>query len=374
MFVGAIPNRLERCIVNPDEPAVSETSSPVRPDDEGFQASAAEAVYEVQEEQRSLDTERRLARRRRFLERVQQQGLALVLIIVVAIMWASSPYFMNRYNLLTAASVVSILGIMAVTETMLVIAAEIDISIGGVMALVSVVVGLLVGHGVNIWLAAGVAMVVAALVGVINGVITVYFKINSLVTTLGTFSIATGLAYVLSGTTTVAISGDGFQYLGSGSVLSVPTTVYFFVGVWLVGAYIARYTTLGRHIYATGDNVDAADRSGIRPNRIRVGLFIFNSLAAGFAGLIVTSELVSSAPQIGDPYLLAVVTAVILGGASLTGGRGRLSGTLLAVAILGVVQNGFALLEFSSYLQNLVTGCLLILAVLVDQFVRRAEQ
>jgi ribose/xylose/arabinose/galactoside ABC-type transport system permease subunit len=217
-------------------------------------------------------------------------------------------------------------------------------------------------------------MVAAAGVGAINGIITVFFKINSLVTTLGTFSIATGLAYVLSGTTTVQISGGGFGFLGSGYIFSVPSTVYFFLAIWLVGAYIARYTTLGRHIYATGDNIDAADRSGIRPNKIRMGLFIFNSLAAGFAGLVVTSELVSSAPQIGDPYLLAVVTAVILGGASLTGGRGRLSGTLLAVAILGVVQNGFALLEFSSYLQNLVTGCLLIMAVLVDQFVRRAEQ
>jgi erythritol transport system permease protein len=172
----------------------------------------------------------------------------------------------------------------------------------------------------------------------------------------------------------VPISGKGFEFLGSGYIFSVPSTVYFFVGVWLVGAYVARYTTLGRHIYATGDNIDAADRSGIRPNRIRVGLFVFNSLAAGFAGLIVTSELVSSAPQVGDPYLLAVVTAVILGGASLTGGRGRLGGTLLAVAILGVVQNGFALLQYSSYMQNLVTGCLLIMAVLVDQFVRRAER
>ncbi len=336
--------------------------------------TTAEAAFEVEEEQRSLENERRLARRRRFLQRVQQQGLGLVLIIVVCIMWASSPYFMNRYNLLTAASVVSILGIMAVTETLLVIAAEIDISIGGVMALVSVVVGLLVGHGLNIWLAAALGMVVAAIVGAINGIITVFFKINSLVTTLGTFSIATGLAYVLSGTTTVQISGSGFQFLGSGNIFSVPSTVYFFVAIWLVGAFIARFTTLGRHIYATGDNIDAADRSGIRPNKIRIGLFVFNSLAAGFAGLVVTSELVSSAPQIGDPYLLAVVTAVILGGSSLTGGRGRLSGTLLAVAILGVVQNGFALLEFSSYLQNLVTGCLLILAVLVDQFVRRAEQ
>jgi ribose/xylose/arabinose/galactoside ABC-type transport system permease subunit len=337
-------------------------------------STETDEAFEIEQGLRALEMERRLARRRRFLQRVQQQGLGLVLIIVVGIMWVSSPYFMNKYNLLTAASVVSILGMMAVTETLLVISAEIDISIGGVMALVSVVTGLLVGHGLNIWLAAAVAMVVAGVVGAINGIITVYFKINSLVTTLGTFSIATGLAYVLSGTTTVQISGDGFGFLGSGYIFSVPSTVYFFVAIWLVGAYIARYTTLGRHIYATGDNIEAADRSGIRPNKIRMGLFISNSLVAGFTGLVVTSELVSSAPQIGDPYLLAVVTAVILGGASLTGGRGRLSGTLLAVAILGVVQNGFALLEFSSYLQNLVTGCLLIMAVLVDQFVRRAER
>lgn len=356
--------------MNSEEVGVAETrdSFPVN------EVTTAEAAFEVEEEQRSLEVERSLARRRRILQRVQQQGLGLVLIIVVCIMWVSSPYFMNRYNLLTAASVVSILGIMAVTETLLVIAAEIDISIGGVMALVSVVVGLLVGHGLNIWLAAVLGMVVAGIVGAINGIITVFFKINSLVTTLGTFSIATGLAYVLSGTTTVPIVGHGFGFLGSGNIFSIPSTVYFFVAIWLVGAFVARFTTLGRHIYATGDNIDAADRSGIRPNKIRIGLFVFNSLAAGFAGLVVTSELVSSAPQIGDPYLLAVVTAVILGGSSLTGGRGRLSGTLLAVAILGVVQNGFALLEFSSYLQNLVTGCLLILAVLVDQFVRRAEQ
>ena len=338
------------------------------------ETSLTDEAFEQEQGLKSLEIERRLERRRKFLQRVQQQGLALVLVIVVCIMWASSPYFMNKYNLLTAASVVSILGIMAVTETLLVIAAEIDISIGGVMALVSVIVGLLVGKGVNIWLSALIAMVAAAGIGAINGIITVYFKINSLVTTLGTFSITTGLAYVLSGTNTVQIQGSGFGFLGSGYIASVPSTVYFFIGIWLVGAFIARYTTLGRHIYATGDNIDAADRSGIRPNKIRMGLFIFNSIAAGFAGLIVTSELVSSAPQVGDPYLLAVVTAVILGGSSLSGGRGRLSGTLLAVAILGVVQNGFALLEFSSYLQNLVTGCLLILAVLVDQFVRRAER
>ncbi|HEY1824331.1 MAG TPA: ABC transporter permease [Acidimicrobiales bacterium] len=334
----------------------------------------SDETFESEQAKRSLEVERRIAQRRRFLQRAQQQGLALVLVAVFVIMWLSSPYFMNKDNLLTAASVVSILGIMAVTETLLVIAAEIDISIGGVMALVSVLVGLLVGDGLNVWLASGIAMLAAATVGLLNGVITVHFKINSLVTTLGTFSITTGLAYVFSGTTTVQIQGAGFGFLGNGSILGAPATVYFFVALWLLGAFVARQTTIGRHIYATGDNFEAADRSGIRPKRIRMWLFIVNSVVAGFAGLVVTSELASSAPQIGDPYLLAVITAVILGGASLTGGRGRLSGTLLAVAILGVVQNGFALLEYSSYLQNLVTGCLLILAVLVDQFVRRAER
>jgi ribose/xylose/arabinose/galactoside ABC-type transport system permease subunit len=289
-------------------------------------------------------------------------------------MWSSSPYFMDKANLLTAASVVGFLGIMAVTETLVVISGEIDISIGSVMAFTSVLIGVLVFHGINVWLSATIAMVAAAVIGTINGIITIYFKINSLVTTLGTYSIFLGLAYIMSNTLTVSISGSGFSMLGNGYVWSIPVPVLFFAGVWLIGFFVSRFTILGRHIYATGDNYDAAERSGVRPNRIKLWLFIANALAAGLVGVIVTSELNSSAPQVGDPYLLAVITAVILGGASLTGGRGRMVGTLVAVGILGVVQNGFALLQFSSYTQTLVTGVLLIVAVLVDQLVRRSER
>jgi ribose transport system permease protein len=334
----------------------------------------SEVAFETEQERRSALREQRLARRRRIFDRLQQQGLVLVLALVVIAMWISSPYFGDKSNLLTAASVVSILGIMAVSETLVVIAGEIDISIGSVMAFTSVVMGLLVSKGVNIWLAAIIALVGSAGVGVVNGVITVYFKINSLVTTLGTYSIFLGIAYVLSNTQTVSITGQGFSVLGSGFVASVPVPVFFFVGVWLIGFAIARFTALGRHIYATGDSYDAAVRSGVQPNRIRIGLFIANSLCAGLAGIIVTSELGSAAPQVGDPYLIAVVTAVILGGASLSGGRGRMLGTLLSVAILGVLQNGFALLQFSSYLEDIVLGSLLIFAVLTDQLVRRSEQ
>ncbi len=351
--------------------------APLTPAGAGFPAGLgeeAEAARELEEQRQDTEHERRLARRRQLIERLQGEGLVLVLAIVVIIMWVSSPYFMTSANLLTAASVVSILGIMAVLETLVIIAGEIDISIGSVMAATSVIMGLLVTEGINIWLAAVIAFLFSGGVGVVNGIITVYFKVNSLVTTLGTYSIFLGIAYVLSNTMTVTLAGEGFGWLGSGHIASIPVPVFFFVGTWLVGAAVARFTSLGRHIYATGDNYDAAVRAGIQADWIRMGLFIAIAFSAGLAGIIVTSELSAAAPQIGDPYLLAVVTAVILGGASLKGGRGTMLGTLIAVAILGVLQNGFALLQFSSFLEDTVLGCLLIIAVLTDRLVRRAER
>ncbi len=333
-----------------------------------------QVTYDLQAERDAAERERRLARRRRFVERLQGEGLVLVFIVVFVLMWVSSPYFLTTSNLLTAASVVSVLGVMAVLETLVVIGGEIDISVGSVMASTSVLIGVMVTGGMNVWLAAVLGLLFAGAVGAVNGIITVYFKINSLVTTLGTYSIFLGLAYALSNTTTVSIGGQGFSVLGSGSVASIPVPVFFFVGVWLIGAAIARHTALGRHIYATGDNYDAAVRSGVQADLLRVGLFVAMGLSSGLAGIIVTSELGSAAPQIGDPYLLSVVTAVILGGASLRGGRGTMVGTLVAVAILGVLQNGFALLQFSTYLEDTVLGALLIFAVLTDRLVRRAER
>jgi ribose transport system permease protein len=281
---------------------------------------------------------------------------------------------MSVDNLFTAASVVSILGIMAVAQTLLIIGGEIDISIGSVMAVTSVVIGWLVGHHWNVWLAVAVSVLLAIVVGCVNGALTVWLKINSLVVTLGMYSIVLGVAYVLSDSTTVMIDGSGFGWLGSSQVWKIPITVFVFLGVWVLGQVVLKYTALGRHVYAVGDNYDAASRAGIRADGLRVGLFIAVSLSACLAGIIVTSQLASGAPQIGDSYLLSVVTAVILGGASLAGGRGTLWGTLMAVAILGVVQNGFALLQYSVYTEYIVQGGLLIFAVLVDQLARRAER
>jgi ribose transport system permease protein len=352
-------------------------SSPLehRVDDSVVPASREqELALEAEDLRHAEERERKLARRRRFIEQLQGEGLVLVLVLVFILMWISSQFFMTEQNLLTAASVISVLGVMAVAETLLVIAGEIDISIGSVMAATSVLMGLMVADGIEIWVAALLGLAFSGAVGIVNGIITVYFKINSLVTTLGTYSIFLGIAYAISNTATVSIGGAGFSVLGSGKVGSIPVPVFFFLGLWVIGSVVARWTAMGRHIYATGDNFDAAVRAGIQANFLRMGLFTATSLSAGLAGIITTSELGSAAPQIGDPYLLSVVTAVILGGASLRGGRGTMLGTLVAVAILGVLQNGFALLQFSTYLEDTVLGSLLIIAVLTDRLVRRAER
>jgi len=353
-------------------------SSPLKHDVQGGgtapDSRAEELALEAEDQKRAEERERRLGRRRRFIEQLQGEGLILVLVVVFILIWVSSPFFLTQQNLLTAASVISVLGVMAVAETLLVISGEIDISIGSVMASTSVLMGLMAAQSVNVWLTAVIGLLFAAGVGTVNGIITVYFKINSLVTTLGTYSIFLGVAYAISNTATVSIGGHGFGVLGSGKVGSIPVPVFFFLGLWLIGLVVALFTALGRHIYATGDSYDAAVRSGIQANKLRMGLFIATSLSAGLAGVIATSELGSAAPQIGDPYLLSVVTAVILGGASLRGGRGTMLGTLVAVAILGVLQNGFALLQFSTYLEDTVLGSLLIIAVLTDRLVRRAER
>lgn len=318
--------------------------------------------------------EAQLARRRQIAQRLRGQGLVIVLVGVTIWMWVASPYFLTLNNLSTAASVVSVLGIMAVAETLVIIGGEIDVSIGSVMALTSVLIGLLVSDGYDPWVASAIAMLVAAGIGFVNGALVVWFKINSLVVTLGMFSIALGVAYVLSNSSTVAIDGRGFSWLGSGQFGSIPVQVVIFLGIWIVAYAVIRLTALGSHIFAVGNNYEASVRAGIRADMLRIGLFITNSVCAALAGIIVTSELSSAAPQIGDPYLLAVITAAILGGASLAGGRGTLFGTLIAVAILGVLQNGFALLSLSVYSQYIVLGSLLILAVLTDQLARRAER
>jgi ribose transport system permease protein len=306
----------------------------------------------------------------RLLRHARGQGLLGLLIVLIITFSIASPYFLNLNNFLDIGAVVGILGIMAVAQTLLMISGGIDISLGSCAATSAVTLVIVQQAGASIWVGAGVALLIGAGIGALNGTITVFFGVDPLVTTLGTYSIFQGLAYVIAESRTLIFNSDSFSFLGTGSIGSVPFPLVLFALVFIVGLFVERMTRFGRSIYAIGGNFEAARNSGIRVNSIRFVLYVASGISGAIAGILVTSQLSSAAPQIGSAYLLAVITAVILGGASLKGGRGSLVGTLIAVAILGVLQNGFALLQWSSFAQSIVLGVFLIVAVLLDQRLR----
>jgi len=311
-----------------------------------------------------------------WLRRIQGQGLLLVLLILVVFFTSQSKYFLTPQNFFSIGSVASALGIMAVAQTFLIISGGFDLSVGSVVALTGVVIGVLFqnGTGVDIWLSALIGLSMGLLVGVVNGVVVVGLKINALITTLGTLSIFSGLAYLITAGKTLIITSPPFQFLGSGYIGPVPVSLIIFGIVAGVGIFVARYTGSGRAIFAIGGNPEAARLSGIEVRKVQFGLYVVSGLMAGLAGVLITSQLGASSPQVGETYTLSVVTAVILGGTSLAGGRGSVVGTVLAVIILTVLQNGFALLQFSSYVQTMALGIVLILAVLLDETVRRLDR
>jgi ribose/xylose/arabinose/galactoside ABC-type transport system permease subunit len=314
-----------------------------------------------------------LERRRAMLHLLQRQGLLVVLIGLIITFWASSPYFMSTGNWGVIAQISAVLGILAVSQTLLVVSGGIDISVGSAVGCSSALIAYLVLHHVTAVEAGAIVLAAGAGVGLINGTIIVKLGVNPLVTTLGMYSMLFGLSFVIIGPESVSVSSGVFRFLAS-SVNFIPVAFVIFVVMLIIGILVARQTALGRHIYAIGDQEEAAARAGINTQRVRLLLFVFSGFIAAFAGVLTTAQLSSGSAQVGGTYLLSVVTAVVLGGTRLSGGRGGLFGTFIAVMILGVLQNGFALLQVNSYLQNVVLGFLLILAVLVDQTASRLER
>jgi ribose transport system permease protein len=308
---------------------------------------------------------RQLLGRRNVEALLRTQGLLLMLGVLVLVFSLSSPYFFTTSNALIIAGNMSVLGIMALAQTFLVVAGGIDLSVGSVVALTTVLIGIFAAD-MNPWLAAGLAMVAAIAIGVVNGVIVVRIRINALITTLATLSIFSGVAFILTGAESKLVPEGSFGFLGAGYIGDVPFSFVLYAGIFLVFVFVERLTVLGQRIHATGGQPEAARLVGLKVGRILFGLFVLSAASAGLAGIIVTSQLGSSAPQTGATYLLSVVTAVFLGGTSLAGGRGSVIGTFTAVLILAVLQNGFALLQLSSYYQDVALGVALLLAVILD--------
>lgn len=295
-------------------------------------------------------------------------GLLVVLIGLVVFFSIKSPYFMGSDNILNILVAIAVTGIIAVPATMLVIAGQVDLSVGSGAAFCGVLLASQVDH-LGFGLAILLVLVSGAAVGAINGTLVTVLNVNSLITTLGMLAVLRGVTQLLAGGQTMIV--PGFEALGTARPLGIPLPVIIVLAIVVLGMFLMGFTVYGRSLYAIGANPVAARLVGIRSKLTLFLTFVLSGVAVALAGLILTSQLSAASPVAATGLELTVVTAVVLGGASLAGGRGTILGTIVGLFIIGVLNNGLTLLNINSFWQDVARGSLLILAVSFDELRNR---
>ena len=299
--------------------------------------------------------------------------LLIFYLIIIVIFTVLSPFFLTFRNLISVGTNASFIGLMAAAGTPLIIAGGLDLSVAAVAGLSGVVVSMGVAVGLDIWVSCVLALIVGSAIGGVNGALTNGLRLNPFIVTLGTMSIISGLSLVLTGGLTNPLLIDSFNWLGSGRIAGIPFPLLLMLVVFAVIWWILAFTPFGRYVYASGGNPDASRMLGIPVDRTQIMLYVGSGFAGALAGVIVAAMLGAAAPNAVGGYLLTVIAAIILGGTSLFGGRGSVWGTLLAVLILGTLNNGLTLLNVSSFWQDVTKGTVLLLAVGLDQLRVRAQ-
>jgi ribose transport system permease protein len=296
----------------------------------------------------------------------ESAALIVVLVALIAFFALKSPYFFNTDNFINILIASAVVGIIACPATMLLIAGQFDLSVGGATALVTVVFAQSFGQGRPLIFSLLLAFAAGAGVGALNGFLVTGVGINALITTIGTMGVMRAFAFIHSNGQAVGI--DGFTTLGiSRPLFNIPWMVWIFFLVVIVTVVVMRSTTYGRSLYAIGANPTAARLAGIRTKRVVFLTFVASGAAVGLTGILLASQTGQGSGNAATGLEFSAVTAVVLGGASLAGGRGSIVGTILGVLVIGVVNNGIVLLGIESFWQDVVRGTLLIVAVAIDQ-------
>jgi ribose/xylose/arabinose/galactoside ABC-type transport system permease subunit len=300
-------------------------------------------------------------------------GLLAALVILFVGLSVFSPYFFAPTNLLNIGRAVAIVGIASVGETIVIISGGFDLSVGSVMAAAGMLSAYLIGIGVALPIAFAASIGVGIGVGLLNGAIVGYARINPLITTLATLSIVRGLAYVLSGGQEIVVSNQTWVDIGTNTFGFIPYIVLILLATFLVAGLAMPRTIFGRYAYAIGSSARASRLAGVAVNRWRLAFYVSCGALSALAGLVAVSRIGYAQPSGNTGIELDVITAVILGGTSLNGGRGTILGTLVGLALIGVINNGLTLLGVPAYWQLVVKGSILLAAVVYDEL-RRARQ
>ncbi len=293
------------------------------------------------------------------------------LILIVCVFSYLSPYFFTTRNIVDIFSQISEVGIMAVGSALVIITGGIDLSVGAVLAVsLMITAWLFRDYHVVFPVAMLAGLGVGAFIGFLNGILATYGRIQPFVATLATMSACSGIALFITNGSPITGFPDFFTALTSTHVFGIPLETIILISVYLVAAFWLRFRPGGRALYALGGNEEVARLSGLDVQRIKVGVYVIAGLLAALAGLIVGSRLDSAQPTAGLSDLLSVIAVVVIGGASLSGGSGGMLGTFIGLPIIGVLQNGMALINVSPDLQPVVIGMAIILAVMTDRRAR----
>lgn len=306
-----------------------------------------------------------LTRRIPFL-RHQEIGLAIVLVLLCLLFGAFNSDFLTTNNLRNILLAVAVVGIMSIGQCFVVMAGEIDLSVGSLLGFAGVSAAWLMDNGWDPALGIVGGLLAGSAAGLVTGLIVVYLKVNSFIATLGMLSVARGLTEVITGGLPINVP-ESVTFIGQDEALGIPVAVIIFIGLVLLFQFVLARTVAGQRVRAVGDNAEAARISGIPLNRTRVLVFVLSGLLAGAAGVVYTSQVGVAEAQAGTGLELDVIAAVVIGGASLAGGRGSVVGAMLGACLLGALRNAFILLQLSPFLQKVSIGLVIILAVVFDQ-------
>lgn len=303
-------------------------------------------------------------------------AIAWVLVALIIVGYIATPYFLTPENMIIVARQTALVGIIAVGMTFVILTAGIDLSVGAVVGLTAVSVAWCLTQGFGVVPSILAGLVIGAVVGAINGMGVTLTRVPPFVMTLGMMTIARGLALTFSNGKPISVGAeaDGFRWIGAGNLLGIPVPVIIFAIVVAAAAFVLHYTTFGRAVFAIGDNREAARLSGIRVKRTTFFVYVIAGVLASLTGVIYVSRLTVGEPTAGMSLELDAIAIVVIGGTSLFGGQGRISGTVIGALIVTVLSNILDLLAVSPFTQQIIKGVIVIAAVIFERIQHRNDR
>ncbi len=303
---------------------------------------------------------------------VANGGLLVFMVLLVIFFTIQSPYFFSYNNFLNILQSVSVIGITAAGIMLVIISGGIDLSTGAQMAFIGCFIAeIIIGSGIPWYIGMVLSCIVGMGVGLINGLLVTYAGFVPFIATLGMMNIIRGAAYIISNAQAVYISDPHFAWMGIGKIGSIPVPVVLFLGAFIITWAVLKFTVFGRYVYSIGGNPEASRLAGINVKAITISLYVITGFLASISGMVLSGLAGSSVPAAGESYGTDIVTAVLLGGASLRGGKGNIVSTFVGVLVIGIMNNGMTLLSVPQFWQIFAKGVLMLLAVALDQLRER---